>query len=168
MTTGRDTPHGDGDALSWHGDDDPTLDTGVETAREPAAPARAPRARRGREAGPSAPVARAVDVPGDEHVEQAALGSVALVVLGMIAAAYLLFAVGWLIAALRLQAVSGLPVAGATLAAIGIAAALAPIVWLAAVLVITRRSRTWVRFAWLVAGVILLVPWPFIGTGAFA
>jgi hypothetical protein len=38
-------------------------------------------------------------------------------------------------------------------------------VWFATELVVTRGRRLWVRFAWLVAGVVLLVPWPFIMVG---
>ena len=46
-------------------------------------------------------------------------------------------------------------------------AVLAPILWFATVFLLTTRSKPWVRFAWLIAGVaLLLVPWPFILIGA--
>ena len=45
-------------------------------------------------------------------------------------------------------------------------AVLAPVLWFATVFLLTRAARAWVRFAWLAAGVILLVPWPFVMIGA--
>ena len=88
--------------------------------------------------------------------------------MGMIAAAYLLFAIGWFIAGVRLQSAGVLPLAAPVVSALTIAAALAPLVWFGTVLAVARTSRTWVRFTWLVAGLVLLVPWPFLATGTFA
>jgi hypothetical protein len=34
------------------------------------------------------------------------------------------------------------------------------------VFLLTLHSKPWVRFAWLVAGVALLLPWPFVMIGA--
>ena len=45
-------------------------------------------------------------------------------------------------------------------------AVLAPALWFGTVFLLTRRSAGWVRVVWLVAGAILLVPWPFITVGA--
>jgi hypothetical protein len=152
----------DDDALSWDGDDDPTLDVGADTPRtqraEPvtdAAPA-APRAREPRQVG---------EVEEDDDAP-AGLGSAALVSLGLIAGAYVFFAIGWFIAGLRLQALGGLPVSTVMLVAATFAAAAAPLIWFATAFALTRHARTWVRFAWLLAGIVLLVPWPFIFTGA--
>lgn len=166
MSSGRE----DDDALSWGGDDDPTLTTGREKAADPTpqhppitkppAPPAPPRAERAVE--PEG--ATATDDDGDEPV---GLGNTGLVGIGMIAAAFLLFAVGWLIAGLRLQS-AALPVPTATLAVLTIAAALAPVVWFVTVVALTRRARTWVRFVWLFAGLVLLVPWPFLIVGGAA
>jgi hypothetical protein len=41
----------------------------------------------------------------------------------------------------------------------------APLLWFATTLLLTQRSPAWVRIVWLVAGVVLLVPWPFIMIG---
>lgn len=151
---------GDDEALTWDGDDDPTL----ATRRDVATPT------------PATPV-QSTSVPVEERVAQrpretrppkepqSGLGNVALVAIGMLAAAYLLFAAGWLIAGLRLQGLEALPVPQPTLVALTLIAATAPIAWFVAVLVLTRAARVWVRFAWLAAGVVLLVPWPFVGTG---
>lgn len=163
MSNGRDD-----DALTWGGDDDPTLDAGTEAPGGAAAPRdeRLPRGftavGRGSERVGKAPAR------GERGArpEGAPMGNAALVAIGMIAAAFILFAVGWLIVSLRLQSVDGLPVPQVALIAISLTAAAAPLIWFASVFVLTRGSRTWVRFTWLVAGIVLLVPWPFLVTGA--
>lgn len=150
------------DALSWDGDDDPTLDVGVDAPRaarvEPTADT-APTTPRVRQPRQVVPTEEEDDVP-------AGLGNVALVSLGLIAGAYVFFAIGWFIAGLRLQALGGLPVSTVMLVAATFAAAATPVIWFATTFALTRHARTWVRFAWLIAGIVLLVPWPFIFTGA--
>ena len=167
------TARPDDDALSWGGDDDPTLDVGIENARppvgEPVTDAPPPAVVRKPEPRVAVerpePPAAAKDASANEP---AGLGKVALVSLGLIAGAYLFFAIGWFIAGLRLQAVGGLPVSSVMLTVATLAAAAAPLVWFGVTFLLTRRSRTWVRFCWLIAGIVLLVPWPFIFTGALA
>ncbi|WP_125132183.1 DNA polymerase III subunit gamma/tau [Microbacterium sp. 10M-3C3] len=168
------TPRDD-DALSWDGDDDPTLDPGkAENAPRPDAAPRRPAQRDA--AAPARPLPTGFTAvgKGSERVAPPSpapepLGNAALVGIGMIAAAFILFSVGWLIVSVRLQAVAdALPVAAPILVTLTLAAAAAPLVWFGTVYALTRRSRTWVRFAWLVVGVVLLVPWPFLGTGSFA
>ncbi|MGP3536035.1 DNA polymerase III subunit gamma/tau [Microbacterium sp. RD1] len=164
MSTGRDD-----DALSWDGDEDPTLDGGRARPATPESSPSEPLPKGFTPVGRGSRAARAAQTAADEAVEPTPLGNVALVALGMIAAALLLFAVGWLIVSLRLQAVQGnLPVPAPTLVGITLAAAAAPLVWFVTVYALTRHARTWVRFVWLLAGVVLLVPWPFLATGAFA
>lgn len=150
------TARRDDDALSWDGDDDPTLDVGVEAPQASERPV-------GPERGETL---RAVAPPADHDDIPAGLGNVALVSLGLIAGAYLLFTIGWIIAGLRLQSVEGLPVAVPLLTVATVVAAAAPPLWFATTVALTRGSRPWVRFAWLLAGLVLLVPWPFLFTGA--
>jgi hypothetical protein len=159
VSTGRDD-----DALSWDGDDDPTLDVGADAAPRRATPHPAPSAPR---KNPAAPAQSSAPVDADDEAP-AQLGNAGLVAIGMIAMAYIGFAVGWLIAGARLLAVEGLPVPATTLGALMVAAALGPLVWFGTVLALTRRSRTWLRFVWLIAGLVLFVPWPFLVTGALA
>jgi hypothetical protein len=45
-------------------------------------------------------------------------------------------------------------------------ALLAPAIWFGVTLLLTRRAAAWQRWAWLIAGALLLVPWPFIMIGA--
>ncbi|HAQ60331.1 MAG TPA: hypothetical protein DCR63_08335 [Microbacterium sp.] len=42
----------------------------------------------------------------------------------------------------------------------------APLIWFTTTIFATRASRGWVRWVWLIAGVVLLVPWPFLMMGA--
>ncbi len=185
---GRVSTPRDDDALSWGGDDDPTLDVGEKrgpgSTGEPVAPGRTAEAVQPelvqpvvtsagasaeRHPEPSAPAER--DEPGTESDADAAhsapLGNVGLVGIGMVAATFVLFAVGWLIAGFQLRGL-GLPIPDVTLVSLTIAAALAPMVWFVAVLALTRSWRTWQRFLLLILGIVLLVPWPFLSLGVFA
>ncbi|PVE77714.1 DNA polymerase III subunit gamma/tau [Microbacterium testaceum] len=189
------TPRDD-DALSWGGDDDPTLDVGEKRAPgradEPAVPGRTaepvqPEPLQPDTPEPLQPVATSAAAPAERHPEpstpaerdepgtesdadaahSAPLGNVGLVGIGMVAATFVLFAVGWLIAGLQLRGL-GLPIPDVTLVSLTIAAALAPMVWFVAVLALTRSWRTWQRFLLLILGIVLLVPWPFLSLGVFA
>jgi hypothetical protein len=168
VSTGRDLPDRD-DALSWDGDDDPTLDTGVAgDTRAPvrvSEPAVAPAPAAGSEPRPPAP----------DDDEPTGIGNVALVALGVLGGVYLLFSFGWIVSGLRLQGVAAFLVAGDGLApptwAAGNAVALvlaaaAPAIWFATVFVLTRRSAPWLRWVLLIGGAVLMVPWPFVMVGA--
>lgn len=186
---GRVSTPRDDDALSWGGDDDPTLDVGEK--RTPGGANAAPGAARTAEPEPlqsepepeplqppAAPVERhpepspaesdEAETEADADAAHAApLGNVGLVGIGMVAATFVLFAVGWLIAGFQLRGL-GLPIPDVTLVSLTIAAALAPMVWFVAVLALTRAWRTWQRFLLLILGIVLLVPWPFLSLGVFA
>lgn len=166
----------DDDALSWEGDEDPTLDVGTPARAE--APART--AASSRSAAPVLPdgytpvgkgsgdVGRADDVDAhDAPAETAQLGNVALVALGILGGVYLLYTIGWIIGGLRLQVIApALLVSPVAYVPAFWLAVLAPVIWFSATLLLTRRSAAWLRFAWLAAGAVLLVPWPFIMIGA--
>lgn len=182
------TPRDD-DALSWGGDDDPTLDVGEKRAPEPGAdalepeplqPAPAPRSAPAPESAPAPQSAHPRAVSDERHPEPSAeasddrdattsgsLGNVGLVGIGMVAATFLLFAIGWLVAGFRLRD-AGLPIPDVTVVALTIGAGLAPLVWFVTVLALTRGRRTWQRFLMLILGIVLLVPWPFLSLGVLA
>ncbi|MFF8185690.1 DNA polymerase III subunit gamma/tau [Microbacterium sp. NPDC016588] len=165
------TPRDD-DALSWDGDDDPTLDVGEKRVAEPDQPEPLQTEPRPTSADPgprhpevdSAPTEAAAV---EDEAARAPLGNVGLVGIGMIAATFLLFAIGWLVAGFRLRDL-GLPIPDVTVLALTIGAALAPLVWFVTVLALTRTWRTWQRFLLLILGILLLVPWPFLSLGASA
>ncbi len=107
--------------------------------------------------------------------ERAPMGNAALIGLGVLGGVYLLFAVGWVIGGLRLQSVAGFLVSsdgdapplwtGGNIVALWLAV-LAPPIWFATVLWLTRTARPWLRWVLLAVGAILLIPWPFIMVGA--
>ncbi|WP_019179912.1 hypothetical protein [Microbacterium yannicii] len=172
----------DDDALSWTGDDDPTLDAGVraeDSADEeapPALPAGYTAVGKGSEAitdeSAAGAESRVTDASADGRAgepgagERAPMGNAALISLGVIGGVYALFAIGWLIGGLRLQGWRPFLVTDAMFQGSLWLAVLTPVLWFATVFLLTRASRAWVRFAWLGAGVVLLVPWPFVMIGA--
>lgn len=183
MTTGRDD-----DALTWDGDDDPTLDVGAaagsDVAPEPATPAPAPGPAQGLPKGYTAvgkgsDAVASADAPGAASVEEPVssdgdalaterrpLGNGALVALGVLGGVYALYAVGWIIGGLRLQGRAQYLVLDVMYQGSLWLAVLAPVLWFATTFLLTRRSRAWVRFAWLAVGAVLLLPWPFVMIGA--
>ncbi|BAJ76161.1 DNA polymerase III, gamma/tau subunits [Microbacterium testaceum StLB037] len=177
------TPRDD-DALSWGGDDDPTLDVGDK--RESASPGEPePLIREPRpeplvassperpatvvpdDGGAAEPVASASSEEVPDAAPAAPLGNIGLVGIGVVAATYLFFALGWLVSGRQLQSL-GIPIPDVTVVAMTIGATLAPLVWFVAVLVLTRSWRTWQRFLLLILGLVLLVPWPFLSMGSLA
>jgi hypothetical protein len=178
VTTGRDD-----DALTWDGDDDPTLDVGAaagsDVAPEPA-PTTTPGLPKGytavgkgsdtvASADAPAPASAEEPVPADDDTiaaERRPLGSGALVALGVLGGVYALYAIGWIIGGLRLQGRAQYLVLDVMYQGSLWLAVLAPLLWFATTFLLTRRSRAWVRFAWLAVGVVLLLPWPFVMIGA--
>lgn len=185
MIDSRPEDDRDDDALSWAGEGgDPTLVAGDGTSRR-----KAPRAVR---SAPAERAAREGDVDElpDELVEDdedeledgfeddepdeerdaadaAAASSVLLVAMGVAAGLYLLWTIGWMITATRQSATSATTFAGDALGGglygLGLWLAVAgPAAWFAAVLLGTRGSRTRTRVLWLIAGLILLAPLPFL------
>jgi hypothetical protein len=175
----------DDDALSWSGDDDPTLEVGARSEDDVASsspgtlPAGYVAVGRGSESigaeNESAPGADATEPsqtvdtrPADGVATDGALrmGNAELISLGVLGGVYALFAIGWLIGGLRLQGRAQYLVFDVMFQGSLWLAVLAPVLWFATTLLLTRASRTWVRFAWLAAGVVLLLPWPFVMVGA--
>ena len=177
VTTGRDD-----DALTWDGDDDPTLDVGSSDPAEGQSASAETTAvlpegftavGKGSEQLASArdvaePVGSGDAAATDDGptAEKTPMGNAELITLGVLGGVYALFAIGWLIGGLRLQGWRPFLVTDAMYqGSLGLAV-LAPVLWFATVFLLTRAARTWVRFAWLAAGVVLLVPWPFVMIGA--
>ena len=169
MTTSRDD-----DALHWAGDDDPTLTPPIQAGTAPAAPS--PTAT---SAAPTAPaeahtVLEQAELAEDAEVEaelaaaekaSAQLSSAALITLGILGGVYLLYTIGWAIVVAR-TTVTFFPLDSLFLEVcfrIGqfLSIAAAPL-WFVSTLLLTQK-RTWrSRLGWLLLGVFVLVPWPFI------
>ena len=99
-------------------------------------------------------------VESGEPVEQ--LSSGLLVTYGIIAGAYLLYTVGWIIAATRTSSGSG-DILVQIMFQLGQFLAIAgPPLWFATVFMLTRSRKPAVRVLWLVLGLIIFAPLPFI------
>jgi hypothetical protein len=155
----------DDDALAWDGDDDPTLDAGAKTNPD-AAPAALPKGfsavGRGSEEVGRIREDGTVVMPG----ERVPMGNAMLITVGIIGGVYLLYVIGWIIGGLRLQGRAAYLVTDVMYQGSFWLAVLAPVLWFATVFLLTAHAKPWVRVAWLVAGMALLLPWPFVLIGA--
>ncbi|WP_405375720.1 MULTISPECIES: DNA polymerase III subunit gamma/tau [unclassified Microbacterium] len=174
----------DDDALRWEGDDASTPAAPGARAGEPlpsgwhavgrgsdrvdeadAPPTRRPEAAAPAASGVSADRRESVTDAGTA-AEAPTMGNAALVTLGLLGGIYLLYTVGWVIGGLRLlDAAAFLVAAPAVVPAVWLGV-LAPGLWFGSTLLLTRHSAPWKRLVALVAGALLLVPWPFIMIGA--
>lgn len=170
MSTGRDD-----DALRWDGDDDPTLDAGGAAPTAPTPPTVLPVLPDGFTAvGKGSDELGRVDADGtvqDGTVapleEQPTLSNATLVTLGILGGVYALFTIGWIVGGLRLGGVASFLVGDEAFVPFLWLAIAAPALWFGTTLFTTRGSATWVRIVLLLAGAVLLVPWPFVMIGAF-
>ncbi|MFE6995002.1 hypothetical protein ACFVAE_03525 [Microbacterium sp. NPDC057659] len=164
----------DDDALSWDGDSDverPTLPKGwqavgrgsekVESTPAVDAPHEASMSK------DPAPAASAPEEDEDDE-EYEGLSTGMLLALGAVGGIYLLYTIGWLIGGLRMQAGALFLIPSVMYTATLVIAVAAPVLWFAASWMLTRNSRSWVRLTALIAGVVFLVPWPFVMTGGVA
>ncbi|MBG6240015.1 hypothetical protein IWX78_003006 [Mycetocola sp. CAN_C7] len=152
--------HPDDDALTWAGDPEATEPATGERQKSP------------RISGGWKVVGKPgqVAAPATEKTSGASqMSSVALVTFGILAGIYLLYTIGWLIAVQR-NSVAPTDVVGAAMHTVGLAfAVLAPALWIGATFWLTRASRSLrPRFVILLAGVVVLAPWPFIVAGGAA
>ncbi|MDX2398202.1 hypothetical protein [Microbacterium algeriense] len=145
------------DALSWDGDE-------VAPAKDGALPPGWNAVGRG-----SDEVGRPADdgtVVAPQEGEPVGLSTPMLLILGVVGGIYLLYTIGWLIGGLRLQPLASFLVSDAMFLPWFVLAIAAPALWFLASWVLTRGRAAWIRIAVLFAGVVLLVPWPFVTVGA--
>jgi len=136
----------DEDALAWAGDDDPSL----------AAEAQASRLTVDSDAE-TAPVSR--QTPG-----------VLLVTYGVLGGIYLIYTFGWLLSLQRfidIRSVSPDPLTEIMFQFGAFLVLASPAVWFGAIFLLTRGQKPLSRLAWLLVGLIAVLPWPFI-LGAWA
>ena len=94
------------------------------------------------------------------------MGNAMLITIGVLVGCYAIFTIGWVIGGLRLRDAAHYAVADIAFQVPLWLAVLAPALWFSTVYLLTRHSPSWARMLWLVAGAILLVPWPFVMVGA--
>ena len=137
------------DALSW--------DTSIRDASYVEGPKPAKRASTS-----SATEPRTVTEPVEAPAPEAPTSSILLVTYGIVAGVFLLYAIGWFTTVRRSSYVDP-SVLGSFMSVLGeiLAVAAAP-VWFGVVFLLTRRSKPIVRLLWLLLGLVLLVPIPFV------
>ncbi|GAB3599686.1 hypothetical protein [Microbacterium tumbae] len=102
----------------------------------------------------------------DAAAQPGQISTTMLVLLGVFGGVYLLYSVGWVIGGLNLKPLANLIVSDAMYLPWQILAIVAPALWMLTVWILTRRSAAWLRVLLLLVGAVLLVPWPFVMTGA--
>jgi hypothetical protein len=147
------------DALNWDTSSrDASYVEGPKPVRE-----KKPRsvASAGEPASDAEPASAAEPVEAGEAVETPT-SSILLVSYGIIAGIFLLYAIGWF-TTVRRSAYIDPSVLGAFMSVLGevLAVAAAP-VWFGAVFLLTRDSKPIVRLLWLLLGLLLLIPVPFV------
>ncbi|MFS0852289.1 hypothetical protein [Microbacterium sp. 179-I 3D4 NHS] len=151
------TPDPD-DALSWEGDEHASpRDLGPRRREEDPRRARvgdAPRTPSG-----------IVGSDAEADAARTPLSTAMLLITGVIGGVYLLYSIGWIVGGLRLQPLASFLVADAMFVPWFALAVAAPALWFLAGWVLTRGRASWIRVAVLLAGVVLLVPWPFVTVG---
>ena len=136
----------DEDALAWAGDDDPSLET-------------------------EAPVSR-LTVDSDAQTAGVARQTpgVLLVTYGVLGGIYLIYTFGWLLSLQRFIGIRNISADPLTEIMFQFGAFLvlaSPAVWFGATFLLTRGQKPLSRLAWLLVGLIAVLPWPFI-LGAWA
>ena len=140
------------DALSW---DTSIRDASYVEGPKPVKPARPASTKTVAE--PAGATETEVAAPAE-----APTSSILLVTYGIIAGIFLLYAIGWFTTVRRSSYVDP-SVLGAFMSILGevLAVAAAP-VWFGAVFLLTRHSKPIVRLLWLLLGLLLLIPVPFV------
>lgn len=85
-----------------------------------------------------------------------------LITYGILAGLYLIYTVGWVITVTR--STTSLPsLLGEIMFQLGEFLAIAsPALWFVAVLALTRGRKPVIRLLWLLVGLVVVVPWPFL------
>ena len=126
----------DDDALSWDGDDDPTLDTGAPASV--AKPAADTSTHATADAATTAPAISEAAPPAEE--ERAPMGNAMLITIGVLAGFYAIFTIGWVIGGLRLRDAAHYAVADVAFQGPLWLSVLAPALWFGTVYLLTRGS----------------------------
>jgi len=163
----------DDDALNWAGDDDPTLAPGDDGRAAPNAtslPEGWTIPHQSVSANPPATTGQTTDAGTSKsdttEPDGAAPSSVALVGMGILAGMYLLYTIGWFIGVARSAVPVSDPVAEFMFSLGAWLAVAAPPVWFGVTCWLTKGHQR-ARLAWLLIGVVVLAPLPFIiGSGA--
>jgi hypothetical protein len=99
------------------------------------------------------------------EVAKPAVPAALLITYGVLGGAYLLYTAGWFASIVRLNAVrasSGEALSEIMFQLGEFLAIASPLFWFGAVFLLTRDRKLIVRLLWLLAGIVVLLPWPFV------
>ncbi|MEF2979340.1 hypothetical protein, partial [Subtercola sp. YIM 133946] len=144
----------------------PTPDTAAAQTTPRAAAAVPPSVAAAARATAAAARATADDVSADDELAAAEaaeqqLSSPALILFGLIGGVFFLYTIGWFVSLLR-SVPDSTSLAGIVQIVLTVLAIAAPVLWFAVTLFVAYRRRVSVRIAWLLVGVVVLIPWPFV------
>ncbi len=114
------------------------------------------------------PATRSADAAGQSVVDRddkPQIPGVLLVIYGILGGVYLIYTLGWVITVTRL---TGVRAASSELLSeimfqLGEFLAIAsPALWFVAVFALTRNRRPVVRLLWVLLGLVVVIPWPFV------
>ncbi|WP_291055093.1 hypothetical protein [Herbiconiux sp.] len=158
----------DDEALGWGGDqDDPTLapegaTRTVSATTASAAPSATPGGRTVLDEAEDAEDLIAERELAEAEAASKQMSSAALIAFGVLGGIYLLYTIGWIISFTRVEVASELTFGVFTdIVARTLAIAASPF-WFIATLVITQKKDVRYTMLWLVIGMLVLVPWPFL------
>lgn len=141
----------DDEALRWEGDADPSY---VPVAK-------------------TTPVIEPVEITPTEPVSAGSTtgkpgtGSFLLVTYGILAGAYLIYTIGWLVPIITHTRPANPDLLGEFMVRLAqVLAIAAPAIWYGASLLLTRGRRPITRLLALLGGLVVLLPWPYLLLGA--
>lgn len=142
----------DDEALRWEGDADPSYVPVTPASTSPAAPT---------------PAVEPVAAPPVESGQKPATGSFLLVSYGILAGAYLIYTIGWLVPIVTHSRPANPDLLGEFMVRLAqVLAIAAPAIWYGASLLLTRGRRPIIRLLALLGGLVVLLPWPYLLLGA--
>lgn len=150
----------DEEALTWAGEEDARPVAAARPTKVAKTP-KTPKAANTSSAPDGAPtVVEVVDAP-----EKPQTSSLLLVTYGVLAGAYLIYTLGWVVSIQGYGAthsVSTDPLTAIMFALTEFLAIASPILWFGAVLALTRGRKAIIRLLWLLLGLVVVIPWPFV------
>lgn len=140
----------DDDALTWAGGRDPShYETPEQKAPKPQKPQGAQKS--------------ADPTPTEDDPElPPSMSAAVLVSLGILGGVYLLYTVGWFISWRRFLYASNDELELVAFHVQQVLAIIAPALWFVVTMLLTRERKPAVRLLWLLAGALVLIPWPFV------
>jgi len=116
------------------------------------------------------PVVERVETSSDGDATKPQIPAALLIAYGILGGVYLIYTLGWVTSIVRLNAVRAQfadPLSEIMFQFGEFLAIASPVVWFAGVFLLSRGRKPIVRLIWLLVGLAVVLPWPFV-LGAWA